>query len=197
VTSPIELYRDDGPVARAIGAALGSAVPLSPAVLLGAGAVPLFALIAIYGGDAPDLVAGAAIGWAVLTGAVAAGRPHTDRLRWAVPPLLRAIEYGSLLWLGALAGGAGPAAAFVFLAVVTFHQYDIVYRLRFQGTPPPRGLGDAAGGWEGRMILAYVLLVAGALPAGLYVLAGLLAVLLAAESLHSWRHVPREEAWEE
>jgi hypothetical protein len=195
--SPIQLYRDDGPVARGIGGALGSAVPLSPAVLLGAGAIPLFALIAIYGGDAPDLVAGAAIGWAVLMGGIAAGRPHTDRLRWAVPPVLRAIEYGSVLWLGTLAGGAGPPAAFTFLAVVTFHQYDIVYRLRYQGVPPPRWVGDAAGGWEGRLIVAYVLFVAGALPAGLYALAVVLAALFAAESLRSWRHVRREEAWEE
>jgi hypothetical protein len=187
----LELYRDDGPLARALGSALGRAVTLPPALLIVAGAVPLFTLIAIYGDGAPDLVVGAAVAWVVLTGGISSGRPHTDRLRWAVPAVLRSVEYGTVLWLGALAGGSGPPAAFALLAVMTFRHYDLVYRLRYQGAPPPRWIGDLAGGWDGRLIGGYVLLLAGALPAGFYLLAGLFAIGFVTESVRSWQRIQR------
>jgi len=129
--------------------------------------------------------------WLVLTAGASSGRPHTDRLRWAVLPVLRLAEYGTVLWLAAIAGGSGPPAAFALLAVVAFRQYDLVYRLRYQGGPPPQWVGDVAGGWEGRLIAAWVLLVAGALPAGLYVIAGVLGVVIVGESALSWARVQR------
>ena len=43
-----------------------------------------------------------------------------------------------------------------------------------------------AGGWDGRLVGAYVLFLAGALPAGLFAAAGLLGALFAAESLRAW-----------
>jgi hypothetical protein len=46
----------------------------------------------------------------------------------------------------------------------------------------------AAGlGWDGRLLLGVVLLVAGALPAGFYVLAVLLAALFVTETAREWR----------
>jgi hypothetical protein len=189
----LELYRDDGPLARALGRVLGPRMPLPPALLLLAAAVPLFAAIAIGGGGASDGVVGAAIAWAVLCAGVSSGRPHTDRLRWAVPAFLRSVEYGGLLWLGALAGGTAPAATFALLAAIAFRHYDLVYRLRYQGGPPPRWVGDVAGGWDGRLVAGYVLLLAGAVPAGFYAIAGLAAIVFVSESVRSWARLQRAQ----
>jgi hypothetical protein len=189
----LELYRDDGPLARALGRTVGRRIPLPPVALLLAAAIPLFAAIAIGGGGASDGVVGAVIAWAVLCAGASSGRPHTDRLRWAVPAFMRAVEYGGLLWIGALAGGTAPAATFALLAVIAFRHYDLVYRLRYQGGPPPRWVGDVAGGWDGRLIAGYVLLLAGAVPAGFYALAVLWAVVFVSESVGSWARVQRAQ----
>ena len=184
--NPFELFRDDGPVARACGAILGPVVRLPALAVLVIGMLPSIALLAIEGGGASDGAAGAAIGWLVLAGGASRGRPHTDRLRWAVPPLLRLAEYAAILWLGALAGGAGPAAAFALLAAVAYHDYDLFYRPRFLGVPPPQWVGDVAGGWEGRLLAGWVLLVTGALPAGFFAAAALFGALFAGESISGW-----------
>jgi Family of unknown function (DUF5941) len=189
----LELYRDDGALARALGAALGPALRVPPIALVLAGAMPLLTAIVVSGDGASDAVVGAVIGWVVLLAGISRGRPHTDRLRWAVLPMLRLAEYAGVLWLAALAGGSGPAAAFALLAAVAFRHYDLVYRLRYQGGPPPRWLGDLAGGWEGRLIAGYVLLLTGALPAGFFTIAGVLAVLFVGECVFSWTRVQRAQ----
>jgi predicted outer membrane lipoprotein len=184
--NPFELYRDDGPLARVLGATLGAVARLPASALLAAGVLPLLSVLAIEGGSASDPAIGAVFGWLVVLGGASRGRPHTDVLRWAVPPLLRLGEYAAILWLGALAGGSGPAAAFALLTALAYHHYDLFYRPRFLGAAPPRWLGDVAGGWEGRLIAAYVLLLAGALPAALFAMAGILGVLFVTESILSW-----------
>jgi hypothetical protein len=98
-----------------------------------------------------------------------------------VPPAIRLVEYGLLIWIA-----DGNAAAFLLLAVLAFHHYDLVNRLRTQGARTPAWLGTLAGGWDGRLVLAVVLLVAGALPTGMYVLACALAALFVTESAASW-----------
>jgi Family of unknown function (DUF5941) len=183
----LSAYRDDGPLARLLGAVAGGAVALPPAVLVAAGAVPLFIVIAVDGDHASTLVAGVTVAWAVVTAGVSSGRPHTDRFAWAVPALLRLVEYGTLLWIAAIFGGAAPPAAFALLAVVALRRYDAVYRLRLQGVPPPRRVDDLAGGWDGRMIAGWVLLAVGAVPAGFYAIAAFAALLFVSESVISWR----------
>jgi hypothetical protein len=189
----LDAYRDDGPLARAVGAALGGAIRLPSIVLVTAGVLPLLALVAAEAGGASDAAVGAAIAWLVLAGGVSSGRPQTDRLRWAVVPLLRLAEYSGIVWIAALAGGSAPAAAFALLAAVAFRHYDIVYRLRYQGRPPPRWLGDLAGGWEGRLIAAWVLLVTDAVAAGFFAIAAILGVLFVTESALSWARVQRTQ----
>lgn len=185
-TAALDVYRDDGPLARALGAALGDAIRLSPIALLAVGVLPLLTLIALEGGDASNGAAGLAVAWLVLAGGISSGRPHAGRLRWAAIPILRLGEYAGLLWLAALAGGAGPAAAFALLAALAFRHYDLVYRQRYQGILPRRGVGDLAGGWEGRLLAGWVLLATGALPAGFFVLAATLGALFVGESVASW-----------
>ena len=185
----LEIYRDDGPLARALGAALGGAIGLPAIVLVVVGAMPLLALIALDGSGASDGAAGLAVAWFALAGGISSGSPNTGPLRWAAIPVLRLGEYAGILWLATLAGGAGPAAAFALLAALAFRHYDLMYRLRYQGTPTPRWVGDLAGGWEGRLIAGWALLVADALPAGFFALAAALGAVFVGESIASWTRI--------
>jgi phosphatidylglycerophosphate synthase len=188
-TGTLEAYRDDGPLALALGRLGVPALPASLLVL--AGLVPPAVAILLAGDGASWWLAGATLGWLVLLAGVSSGRLMRDRLRWAVPPLLRAAEYGGLLWIGALAGAV--PAAFALLSAVTFRHYDVVYRLRNRGETPPRLLNRVAGGWDGRLLAGLVLAAAGAVPAGLYVAAALLAIAFAGESIASWQTFGRPQ----
>ena len=190
-TPAVELYRDDGPVATALGA-IARRVPLPPVAFVLAGALPLLAAIAVWGDDASRGAVSAALAWAALTGGASSGRPHRDALAWGVPVLLRATEYAALLWLGALAGGAGVPAVFALLCAVAFRQYDIVYRVRHRGTPPPAWTGVVSGGWDGRLLAGYVAWIAGVLPAVFFAAGAALAVLLVGESALGWARAARE-----
>jgi Family of unknown function (DUF5941) len=185
---PIAVYRDDGPLARALGAL---PVPLPGAGLLLVAFLSLIAAIAIGGGDTPHAVAAAVIAWVVLLAGASSGAPPRPRIRWAEVPLLRATEYVALTWIAALDGPDSYPAAFALLAVLTFRHYDLVYRLRHQGATPARWVNALSGGWDGRVVVAFLLLVAGALPAGYFVAAGVLGVVFVAEAVHGWLAVGR------
>lgn len=179
--SALVLYRDDGPLARAIGGLL--ALPAATLVL--AAAAPLFVTIAVEGAGASDVLAGIVIGWLVIVGGLSRGREGTGGFAWIVPPALRVAEYTALLWLGALAGDA-EAAAFALLCALAFRHYDQVYRLRHRGVGPPAWVDLVSLGWEGRLLLGYLLLLVGALPAAFFVLAAVFAVVFVAESVAGW-----------
>jgi hypothetical protein len=187
MTPPLQLYRDDGPIARAVG----SLVRVSHSLLIVVALAPMFVVIALKGDGASHVAVGLVLAWLVVVGGAMSGTPPTDAFRWVVAPLLRLAEYAGLLWIGAVAGEQSQPAAFAVLAVVAFHHYDLVYRLRNLGTEPPRWLGDLALGWDGRLVLGYILLVAGALPAGFFIAAGLLATAFVAESIAGWRRFGR------
>ena len=85
------------------------------------------------------------------------------------------------------------AASFALLAAVAFRHYDSVYRIRHQGAAPAAWVRDIGGGWDGRLLVAYVLLVSGAVTVGFYVAAGLLAAVSVAESVASWVSFSRAE----
>lgn len=189
--SQIWAYRDDGPLAERIGRAIGWRIPVPAALLHLVGVVVLLAAIAVEGDGASDALAGVVVAWVVVMGALASGRRHQDGLRWMVPPLLRITEFASILWIASL-GGALPAG-FAFLCIAAFRVYDVVYRMRYRGSRSPAWLNAVALGWEGRVLLAYVLLVAGLLPAGLYVAAGLLAIVLVGESAVGWTRFARAQ----
>ena len=185
---PIEQYRDDGPIAQALGA-LGRVVRVPPFLLAGAGVAALVAVAAIEGDGASTATIGLTLAWLIVLGGIASGRPHTDRFAWSNPGLLRVGEYAALIWIGATAGGRSSAAAFALIAALAFRHYDLVYRPRFQGTPPPAWLQVAAGGWDGRLVVAWALLALDAMPTGMFVLAGLLGALFVADCVMSWvRH---------
>jgi hypothetical protein len=183
----LDAYRDDGPLASVIGRALGGAVTVPPIAPLLLALLPLaIAIVATGDGASTGLIA-AVVAWAVLLGGIASGRPLTDRLRWLVPPALRAIEYPALLWIGANSGGGALPATFALLCAITYHHYENVYGLRHRGVRPPAWVSAAGLGWDGRLVLGVVLLAAGALPAGFWVLSVLLAVLFVSETVVEWR----------
>ena len=168
---------------------LGPRVALPALVLLALAALPGTLAILVTGADASRGVVTAAIVWAVLAGGASGGRPVSGALRWAVPPALRAIEFGGLLWIAAVAGPSSYPAAFALLFAVAFHHYDIVYGTRHRGRPMTGPLQAVAGGWDGRLLAAVVLLLAGALPEAFYAAAIVLGVLFVSESVIEWRRV--------
>ncbi len=187
--TPLERYREDGPLARLLGATVARVVPLPPLPLGLIGAAGLLAIAAVEGDAASDGTVAAAIAWFIFWAGISSGRPHTDRFAWALPAILRVGEYGGIIWIGATVSEPASAGAFALIASLAFRHYDLVYRSRFQGRPPAAWLDVATGGWDGRLVVVTVLLVAGALPAGLFVLAVVLAVVLAGECVVSWaRH---------
>ena len=185
MTSILEQYRDDWLIARGLRA-IGRVVRVPPVLLVGAGMAGLLALAASEGADASDGMVAVGVAWFIVLAGIASGRPHTDRFAWAVPGFLRVGEYIGLLWIAANAGDSGPAGAFALIAALTFRHYDLVYRQRFQGVAPPGWVQLVAGGWDGRLALAVLLLVAGALPAGMFLLASVLGSLFVAECVMSW-----------
>ncbi len=182
MTDLLQAYRDDGPLARAVGA---RAVPL-PSLLL-----TVFAAGAVAVGLAAD---GSAIGaWSVLGISLflvlgmlgGAGRPN-PRVQWLVPPLLRAGEYGIVAVLTLRADPAALWLAYTLLAVVAFHQYDIVYRLRHQRKAPSELVTLLGGGWDGRTLIVSVAALSGALGPVLAIMATWCGVLFVSESMRSW-----------
>jgi phosphatidylglycerophosphate synthase len=124
---------------------------------------------------------GGSVAWLRDDGPLARRLPGMmGRLGWLVPVLVRLVEYGAVVWIGAL-GDAEPAA-FALVAALALRQYDIVYGLRYRGASP-RG---SMGGWDGRIVLAVVLLVVGALPAGFYAMAAVIAVGSVATAIRDW-----------
>lgn len=188
---PITVYRDDGPLARALGSLLGRTLRLPGPALILIALVSLVAAVAIGGGDTPRAVAAGVLAWVLLLAGASSGTRPRPRIQWAEVPLLRATEYVALTWIAALDGPDSYPAAFALLAALTFRHYDLVYRLRHRGVTPARWLSAIAGGWDGRLVVAFLLLVTGALPAGYFVAAAVLGTLFVAEAGYAWLAVGR------
>jgi Family of unknown function (DUF5941) len=183
------VYRDDGPLSRAIGRLAGRRVPSVLALLVAI--APLVAAVAVKGADASDALVGGVIAWLILLGGISSASLPLEHRRWTLPVLVRLGEYMTLVWIAAIAGPGTYPAAYALLAALAFRHYDLVYRLRHRAEVPPRWLDLLAGGWEGRLVLAYVLLVVGGLPAGFFIWAGILGVIEVGETVASWRAFER------
>jgi hypothetical protein len=192
MTDLVTLYRDDGPLARALGSTLGRVVRLPPVPLILGGLVPLLAVAAFGGPDVSLGVAAAVLAWAVLTVGTSSGRPGAQKSLWAQPPLVRTTEYVALIWIAALEGPAAYPAAFALLGALTFRHYDLAYRPRHLGTTPAPWVNVLSGGWDGRLVGGFVLLAAGALPAGFFVAAAVFGAAFVGECAAAWMIHGRE-----
>ena len=179
-------YRDDGPFS--ILGRLGSGFALGPLPLTVLAAMPVVVVLALAREANHDVVVGLALLWFVVLAGAAAGHRHEGRLDWAVPALLRAVEYAVVIRLAALRGDG--VAAFAFLAAVAYHHYDIVYRVHTMHNDLPRWRAVLAGGWPGRLTLVYVLDTVGGFHVGLYAAAVVVGVTALAGSALSWRRRP-------
>ena len=188
----VALYRDDGPLARALGATFGRAIAVPPVLLILAGLLPLLAVAAFGGGDVSQPAAAAVLAWAVVTVGASSGRLGAEKIRWAQPPLVRATEYSALIWIAALEGPSAYPAAFALLAALAFRHYDLAYRPRHQGSTPAAWVNALSGGWDGRLVAGFLLLIAGALPTAFFVAAAVLGTVFVGESLAGWRVRGRE-----
>jgi uncharacterized protein DUF5941 len=187
---PIAVYRDDGLIARAIGRVHLSA----PAPVLALAAlVPLLVAVIATGGGASEALAGAVIAWVLLAGGLATGAQGRPKIAWAGTPLLRLTEYVALIWIAALHGESAYPAAYALLGALAFRHYDLVYRLRHRGVVPARWVSALSLGWDGRLVLAFVLLVAGTLPGGFYALAAVFGAAFVGEAVYGWVVVGRVE----
>ena len=183
------LYRDDGPLALAIGRALGPVVGVPAMALLLAGTGGVLVVAAIAWRDASTALAAAAVAWLVLTLGITSERWPKPSFHWAVPPLLRLGEYATLTWLAAIQGAEPGALA--LLGVLAFRHYDMVYRLRHRGDRTPRWLNLLTAGWDGRVIIAWVLLAAGVIEDAMFIWAAVLGVASLAETVVAWRRFER------
>ena len=82
----LKLYRDDGPLARALGRVGLRVPPIAPLLV---GGMPLGVAVAATGDDASDGLIAAAVIWFVVWAGLSSGAPHSDRFGWAASPALR------------------------------------------------------------------------------------------------------------
>ncbi len=191
--STVRVYRDDGPLAELIGARLGRPVPLGEVPLAVLGVTLMGLVLAAAGRPLPELAVGAAVAGSVVLAAAGAHRPHSGRFAWLVPPLLRLLEYAFLIRLTVLADPDALPLCFALLSALAFHHYDVVYRLRQQGSAPPAWIQAVGGGWEGRLIVGALLAALGALGPGMLVAAVALGAVYVGESTISWTRYSRAE----
>jgi hypothetical protein len=168
-------------------------VPLSAPLLALAALLPLVVAVVVAGDDGSDTLAGVVFAWVLLVGGAATGAGGPRKAVWAVTPLIRLSEYLALIWIAALHGESAYPAVYALLAALAFRHYDLVYRLRHRGVVPARWVSALSLGWDGRLVLAFLLLVSGALPAGYFVVAGVLGAAFVSEAVYGWVVVGRIE----
>src|SRR4051812_20088511 len=181
MTPRVMLFRDDGPVALALGR-VGAGMPWLLALV---GIAP--AAVIASAGLRHGVLLGAVV-WAVVLGGISSRASHTNPLDWTAVPLLRTGEYAVIAMTG-LAGDVSPPLVFALLCAIAFHDYDTVDRVR-QGRS---GVADRTAvlrllglGWDGRMLAVAVGLAAGGLMGVFVVGTAYLWVLFAAESASGW-----------
>ncbi len=176
---------DSGPIAELV-AKVGKTATAPVVAAVGAAAVVAVSALTDFGSAWP-IVAAAVY---CVTSGLAVARPLKGALDWLVPPIFRAAEYLTILFLAARADvqGALPAA-FGLVSAVAYHHYDTVYRIRGNAGASPHWLVRAIGGHEGRTLVVTVLaalLTPTDFTLALTVLAVAVALVVLVESIRFW-----------
>jgi hypothetical protein len=179
--------RDDGRLARYLGALVrGSLLPLPPAIL-GLAAVTSLGVLGLRGLPGPLLIAPAFV---MVLAAPGSANPHLGRFDWLVPVLLLSSQ---VLYIEAVAAGGRVAGPVVFaLAGALLLRYtDLASAQRpvllvkpSRRDSAPREYGTALG-WEGRLLFIGVTAAMGIATAGYLALAGYLVLLIGAKAVRS------------
>ena len=174
-------YRDDGPVARTLGRLSGGQLPPLLPLLVAAIVTGILLIAGVNGQTSPAIFAPVL---ALLLAGPASTNPHSGRLDWLVPPIMRAIEYGYLATL-AFAHDVPKPLTYAFIGVLAYHHYDTVYRTR-QRLWPAQWVFRAGLGWDGRLLIVAVATLAGVLPVTIAALTIYLGLLFGIESVYTW-----------
>ncbi|MFB9237123.1 DUF5941 domain-containing protein [Plantactinospora siamensis] len=183
----VPTHRDDGPLARRLGAWVGAGRPpgaLAAALVAALAAAALLAAALALSHDQPGRR-----WWAlpaallVLVAAVPAGSRHGGALDWLVPAALRATEYLFVIAAGLL-GGVPAWLVFTLLLCLALHHYDLTARLEKRAA---NGRTTGFGlGWDGRIVLLAAAVAAAATPVVFAALAAYLVVLLVLGAIATW-----------
>jgi hypothetical protein len=124
-----------------------------------------------------------------LAGAPGRAGRLSGRFVWMVPAVVFAVEALVVTRAVAVLSPDMTYAAYAYLASVAYHRYDTIYRIRHLGPRPSAWADLAGGGYDGRLLIVAVLLMAGdgALVPGALSVAAYLAVLYAVENVAAWR----------
>jgi hypothetical protein len=175
------LYRDDGPLALALGRVraplpwLLALLAATPPVVVAAATVSKAALLA-------------AVGWAVILGGVGSSASHTGRVDWTAVPLLRTAEY-AVIAIAGVRGSVSSPLVFALLCAIAFHDYDVVDRVRLGRAAIADRFATlrlCALGWDGRLALVAVGYAAGALTGFFVVGVAYLWLLFGWDSARGW-----------
>jgi hypothetical protein len=172
-------YRGDGKVSRWVGSLVQGRLPPLPPVLVGLLVTCVLAALGLE--NLPGILVLTPVE-AMLLAALGAWHPHDGRLDWLVPALLLAGEGVFLAALG-LSHHVAAWLVFTLLAAVIMRHVDLAFRARVgRGIP-----ADVFGlGWEGRMLLAGVAVLAGLTPFAYALLSGYLWMLFSWDFLSGW-----------
>jgi Family of unknown function (DUF5941) len=178
-------YRGDGAMARRLGGLVqGRLVPLLPVFV---GLLVTGVLTTLGLANLPGLLILTPVA-AMLPAALGARHQHDGPMDWLVPPLL---EVGECVYLAAIgfAWHVSLQVVFGLLAAVVLRHADLGYRARSgRGIP-----ADVFGlGWEGRMLLAGLAVVANVVPLAYTVISGYLWLLFCWDFLTGWFVFTRE-----
>jgi hypothetical protein len=193
--SKLVRLRDDGALARVLGALVrGHLMPLPPA-LLGLAAVSGLAFVGLHGLPGALLIAPAIV---MLLAAPGSADPHTGRFDWLVPVLLLGAQCLYLTATGLAVRVPGPVI-FALIAAMMLRYTDLAWsgrpvqlarRRDLDKEPVERG---TALGWEGRMLFAGVTAAMGVATFAYAALTAYLLVLLGVKAVTSY-FAPHSEA---
>jgi hypothetical protein len=183
--SDLDHQMDLGPVARVVGRI--SSMPVVGG-LAAAGALYVAVIVAA---SQHHVVIALAVGIPVMLVLGAAARPPvSDPLGWQLPSVLwlaEALVVGSVTVAVLPEGTRG--CAFLWLAVVAYHRYDVVYRLRETGEGGAGWVALVTLGVDGRVIglLLVAFLVPERLSLVLWIGSAVLALVYVVDSVLGWR----------